>query len=165
MTTRNIGDVAVNSLRLFARAERSADSRPMERKIRPIYEALDGRQPKQALKLCDALLKKGTFHLVMALKADPAPKGLSRAGEAIELARQVGNNLKAETTDDHLLSTLLMTYRACGKTDEMVAASTSRRIRTTAERARARGRALRGVPSYGRVWQGAGALDEAIQAE
>ena len=41
----------------------------MERKIRPIYEALDGRQPKQALKLCDALLKKGTFHLVMALKA------------------------------------------------------------------------------------------------
>ena len=41
----------------------------MEHKIRPIYEALDGRQPKQALKLCDALLKKGTVHLVLRSRA------------------------------------------------------------------------------------------------
>ena len=38
-------------------------------KVRSIYDALDARNPKQAVKLCDATLKKSPLPLVRALKA------------------------------------------------------------------------------------------------
>ena len=65
----------------------------MERKIRPIYEALDSRNPKQALKLCDAILKKQAIPLVQALKAVALAR-MDRLDEALAIARQVGASLK-----------------------------------------------------------------------
>ena len=47
-----------------------------ERRLRPIYEALDSRNPRQAIKLCDAALKKGSFALIAALKAVALTRGL-----------------------------------------------------------------------------------------
>lgn len=89
-----------------------------ERRIRPIYEALDSRNHKQALKLCDALLKKSMVPLVQALKA-VALERMGRVDEGFALAQEVGTSLKPPI-DDHLLSTLLITYKAAGKVAEMV---------------------------------------------
>ena len=89
-----------------------------ERRLRPIYEALDSRNPRQAIKLCDAALKKGSFALIAALKA-VALERAGRADEALQLAREVGSSLRPPV-DDHLLSTLLIPFRAVGKMEETV---------------------------------------------
>ena len=92
----------------------------MERKVRPIYDALDARNPKQALKLCDGVLKKGAVPLVSALKA-VALSRMARMDEAVSLARDVGGSL-APPVNEHVLSTLNMVFKAAGMPQEMTAA-------------------------------------------
>ena len=78
------------------------------RKVSPIYEALDARNPKQAVKLCDAALKKASIPLVRALKA-VALERMGRAEEATALAREeAAAVVKAPPIDDTVLSTLMI---------------------------------------------------------
>ena len=88
------------------------------RKVSPIYEALDARNPKQAVKLCDAALKKASIPLVRALKA-VALERMGRAEEATALAREeAAAVVKAPPIDDTVLSTLMIVFRAVGLVDE-----------------------------------------------
>ena len=89
------------------------------RKIGPIYDALDAGNPKQAIKLCDGVLKKsGNIPIVKALKAVALVR-TQKTDEALALARETSASMDSPM-DEHVLNTLLITYRAAGKTDEMV---------------------------------------------
>eukprot|EP00965_Chrysotila_dentata_P022961 760875-Pleurochrysis_carterae.AAC.1 len=62
-------------------------------KVRAIYDALDARNTKQALKLCNSALAKGEVPLVLALKA----VALQRSGkpdEALTICRQVVDGMQ-----------------------------------------------------------------------
>lgn len=88
------------------------------RKVQPIYEALDARNPKQALKLCDAVLKKSSIPLVRALKAVSLER-TGRTEDAIVLARgEASAAVKAPPVDESVLSTLNIVFRAVGLIDE-----------------------------------------------
>ena len=77
------------------------------RKVSPIYEALDAGNPKQAIKLCDGVLKKqADFPLVRALKAVALVRS-SRMDDAIALARETSASLRPPF-DEHVLNTLLI---------------------------------------------------------
>ena len=92
------------------------------RKVQPIYEALDARNPKQAVKLCDAALKKASIPLVRALKA-VALERIGRADEATALVREEAAAIvKAPPIDETVLSTLMIVFRAVGLASEGSAA-------------------------------------------
>lgn len=76
------------------------------RKLQPIYNALDARNYKTAIKLCGKKdLEK--WDVVKTLKAH-ALERLGRTEEALDLCREV----KARRpTDDVVLSTLVMTFK------------------------------------------------------
>ena len=86
-------------------------------KVRSIYDALDARNPKQAVKLCDATLKRSSIPLVRALKA-VALERLGRADEATALARETSTAALKAPIDEHVLSTLMLVFKALGLADE-----------------------------------------------
>ena len=88
----------------------------MNRKLRPIYDALDARNYKLSLKLCTAALQKTDAGLIKALKAVTLER-LGRPEDALALCREVKDNLRPPA-DDHLLNTLMMVFKATGCTDE-----------------------------------------------
>ena len=88
----------------------------MNRKLRPIYDALDARNYKLSLKLCTAALQKTDAGLIKALKAVTLER-LGRPEDALALCREVKDNLRPPA-DDHLLNTLMMVFKATGCADE-----------------------------------------------
>ena len=98
--------------RALARAHIAA----MNRKLRPIYDALDARNYKLSLKLCTAALQKTDAGLIKALKAVTLER-LGRPEDALALCREVKDNLRPPA-DDHLLNTLMMVFKATGCADE-----------------------------------------------
>ena len=88
----------------------------MNRKLRPIYDALDARNYKLSLKLCTAALQKTDAPLIKALKAVTLER-LGRPEDALTLCREVKDNLRPPA-DDQLLNTLMMVFKATGCTDE-----------------------------------------------
>ena len=93
-----------------------------DRKIRPIYDALDARNPKQAIKLCDAALKKASIPLVSALKAVALERS-GKADEATTLARTTAAAAtRAAPIDETVLSTLMIVFKSLGLADEGSAA-------------------------------------------
>lgn len=91
-------------------------------KVRQIYDALDARNPKQALKLCNAALGKQAQGppLISALKAI-ALERLGKNDEALVVARAVAAS-KPPPTDDVVLSTLQIAFKALGHAQEATAA-------------------------------------------
>eukprot|EP00803_Ostreobium_quekettii_P004295 evm.model.scf_292.2 EVM.evm.TU.scf_292.2 scf_292:7318-20147(-) len=84
----------------------------MERRARPIYDALDARNWKAALKLANAALNKHKdSHLIKALKA----VALERAGKLDEAFKTCEEVRLAVPVDDHVLQTLCMVYRSVEK--------------------------------------------------
>ena len=59
----------------------------MSHKLGPIYEALDSRNPKLAVKLCDSILKKSGVPIVAALKAVALDR-MGKGEEAFSLATE-----------------------------------------------------------------------------
>jgi len=88
-----------------------------EQKLRAIYEALDARNPKQAIKHCNALLAKANYPLIKALKG-LALERMGQSEAAIAMAREVD----PATADVSTLATLLIVFRAQGRGDEGTAA-------------------------------------------
>ena len=88
----------------------------MNRKLRPIYDALDARNYKLSLKLCTAALQKTDAGLIKALKAVTLER-LGRPEDALALCREVRDTLRPPA-DDQLLNTLMMVFKATGCTEE-----------------------------------------------
>ena len=86
------------------------------RKLRPIYDALDARNYKLSLKLCNAALQKGDSPLVKALKAVTLERS-GKPDEALALCREVASALKPPA-DDTLLNTLMITFKATGHRED-----------------------------------------------
>ncbi|CAE6516858.1 unnamed protein product [Rhizoctonia solani] len=88
-----------------------------DRKLQPIYEALDSANPKSALTLCNKALKKQPDSiLIKSLKA----LALIRAGkleECITLAEQL---VASKPTDENVLSTLSHVLRALDRPQDVV---------------------------------------------
>lgn len=90
-----------------------------ERKVRPIYEALDARNYKQSLKLCTAVLQKpgpANVQLIKALKAVTLQR-MGRLEEALEVCREVSGGLP-HPTEELVLSTLMIVFKAAGRLGE-----------------------------------------------
>ena len=88
------------------------------RKVRQIYDALDARNPKQALKLCDASLKKAPVPLIRALKAVSLER-MGKPDEATALARETAKDVvSAPPIDETVLSTLMIAFKALGLAEE-----------------------------------------------
>lgn len=85
----------------------------MERKLRPIYDAIDARNYKQGLKLCTSYNKKSEVlpPLVLVLKALCLER-LAKREEALLLCDQV---VATVPTDETLLNTLVLVYKTMGK--------------------------------------------------
>lgn len=77
-----------------------------DRKLQPIYNAIDARNYKAAIKLCSKKdLEK--WDIVKTLKAH-ALERMGKLEEALDLCREV----KARNpTDDAILSTLVLTFK------------------------------------------------------
>ena len=89
----------------------------MNRRVRPIYDALDARNYKLSLKLCTAALQKSAdSSLIKALKAVTLER-LGKPEEALALCRDVAATLRPPA-DDTLLNTLMMVFKAVGHADE-----------------------------------------------
>lgn len=90
-------------------------ARLMSRYVRPIYDAIDGRQYRAAIKLC---LHKKVAHLdiVQVLKAHCLER-TGRVDEALDICRQVQ---RRQPTDDTLLSTMSLVFRLAGCEHEML---------------------------------------------
>ncbi|KAJ3012361.1 N-alpha-acetyltransferase 25, NatB auxiliary subunit [Thoreauomyces humboldtii] len=88
-----------------------------ERRLRPIYEALDSQNNKQALSLCNKALKKPADALVVkALKAIALDR-LGREDEALEICAEVA---ATQTTDQAVLQYIVMVYKSNRKTREVI---------------------------------------------
>mmetsp|Transcript_38226 Transcript_38226/g.61899 ORF Transcript_38226/g.61899 Transcript_38226/m.61899 type:complete len:1008 (+) Transcript_38226:147-3170(+) len=84
----------------------------MERKLRPIWEALDVRNNKQALKLCNALIQKHPAVIIAKVFKALSLVRMGRREEALECMSEV----KAlKPTDDQVLSTMAMAYKELGE--------------------------------------------------
>jgi len=87
------------------------------RKVGAIYDALDAQNFKQAIKLCDAALKKSSSPLIKALKALSLHKS-GRSDEGLALCRDVAANLQEDGADGPVLNTLMMVFKATGNAQE-----------------------------------------------
>ncbi|KAK1943622.1 N-alpha-acetyltransferase 25 [Phytophthora citrophthora] len=92
-----------------------SDARLMARYVRPIYEAIDNRQYKNAIKLC---VHKRVAHLdiVQVLKAHCLER-TGRVEEALDICRRI--QLK-QPTDDTLLNTMNLVFKLGGCEHEML---------------------------------------------
>ncbi|KAI9918047.1 hypothetical protein PsorP6_012862 [Peronosclerospora sorghi] len=90
-------------------------ARLMSRYVRPIYEAIDGRQYKAAIKLCT---HKRVAHLdiVQVLKAHCLER-TGRADEALDICRRLQ---RKQPTDDTLLNTMNLVFKLSGCEHEML---------------------------------------------
>ncbi|KAM3569245.1 hypothetical protein VYU27_008660 [Nannochloropsis oceanica] len=86
------------------------------RKLQPIYNALDARNYKMAIKLCT---KKDLerWDIVKTLKAH-ALERLGKVEEALEVCAEVAAH---KPTDETVLNTLVLTYKLTGHTREAIA--------------------------------------------
>ncbi|RIA93418.1 N-acetyltransferase B complex non catalytic subunit-domain-containing protein [Glomus cerebriforme] len=88
-----------------------------ERKVRPIYEAIEIANYKSALSQCNKLLKKQPEALILkALKALILER-TGKAEEALQLCAQVKEK---KPIDEAVLQAITMVYRSLGKNDEIV---------------------------------------------
>lgn len=89
-----------------------------ERKVRPIYEALDARNYKLALKLCTSVLQKpGSHHsLVKALKGVTLQR-MGKMDEALATCREIAKQTPPETGET-VLSTMMIVFKAAGHVHE-----------------------------------------------
>ncbi|KND04408.1 uncharacterized protein SPPG_00138 [Spizellomyces punctatus DAOM BR117] len=89
-----------------------------ERRLRPIYDALDSYSYKQAIQLCNKGLKKqGDALILKALKAVALDR-MGREDEAFELCDEVKN---AKPVDEGILQAIMMVYRAHQKHADIIA--------------------------------------------
>eukprot|EP00962_Isochrysis_galbana_P033168 scaffold11044_cov113-Isochrysis_galbana.AAC.1 len=88
---------------------------------RAVYDALDARNPRQAIKHCNALLAKAPYPLVKALKA----LALERTGKHVEAAALAREAAESQLADEATLSTLCIVWRAQGRVEEATAAYAS----------------------------------------
>ncbi|KAI8921305.1 N-acetyltransferase B complex non catalytic subunit-domain-containing protein [Powellomyces hirtus] len=89
----------------------------LERKLRPIYEALDSYNNKQAVALCTKALKKqGDAIIIKSLKAVALDR-LGRDDEALEICEEIR---KTNPTDEAVLQYIVMVYKGCKKTKEII---------------------------------------------
>ncbi|KAJ0407116.1 hypothetical protein ATCC90586_005680 [Pythium insidiosum] len=91
------------------------DVRTLSRFVRPIYDAIDGRQYRAAIKLCGHK-KVAHLDIVQVLKAHCLER-TGRQDEALDIVRAVQRN---RPTDETLLNTMYLVFRLCGCEDEMV---------------------------------------------
>ncbi|CAE6517233.1 unnamed protein product [Rhizoctonia solani] len=88
-----------------------------DRKLQPIYEALDSATPKLALQLCNKALKKQPDSaLIKSLKA----LALIRAGKLEECIALADQLVEAKPTDENVLSTLSHVLRALDRPQDVV---------------------------------------------
>ncbi|RQM16249.1 hypothetical protein DD237_004507 [Peronospora effusa] len=90
-------------------------TRLMTRYVRPIYEAIDSRQYKAAIKLC---MHKRVVHLdiVQVLKAHCLER-TGRVEEALDICRRIQRN---QPIDDTLLNTMNLVFKLGGCEHEML---------------------------------------------
>ncbi|RIB07256.1 N-acetyltransferase B complex non catalytic subunit-domain-containing protein [Gigaspora rosea] len=88
-----------------------------ERKIRPIYEAIDNCSYKPALQQCNKLLKKQPDALILKALKGLVLERMGKSDEALQLCNQVKEK---NPTDEPILQALTMVYRSLGKHDEIV---------------------------------------------
>ncbi|GLE04054.1 hypothetical protein PINS_up012965 [Pythium insidiosum] len=91
------------------------DVRTLSRFVRPIYDAIDNRQYRAAIKLCGHK-KVAHLDIVQVLKAHCLER-TGRQDDALEIVRAVQRN---RPTDETLLNTMYLVFRLCGCEDEMV---------------------------------------------
>ncbi|CAE6412720.1 unnamed protein product [Rhizoctonia solani] len=88
-----------------------------DRKLQPIYEALDSATPKVALQLCNKALKKQPDSaLIKSLKA----LALIRAGKLEECIALADQLVAVKPTDENVLSTLSHVLRALDRPQDVV---------------------------------------------
>lgn len=91
------------------------NARLMNRFVRPIYDAIDNRQYKVALKHC-AHKKVAHLDIVLVLKAHCLER-TDKTDEALEICRSVQ---KRKPTDDTLLNTMNLVFKLAGCEHEML---------------------------------------------
>ncbi|RHX97094.1 hypothetical protein DYB36_007333 [Aphanomyces astaci] len=92
-----------------------ADVEKLMRLLRPIYDAIDGRQYKNAIKLCNQK-KICDIDLVQVLQAHC----LERTGKVDDALRIVRRVQLKKPTDENLLHTMQLVFKLCGVPDEML---------------------------------------------
>ncbi|KAG6965268.1 hypothetical protein JG687_00005523 [Phytophthora cactorum] len=93
----------------------SDEARLMARYVRPIYEAIDNRQYKNAIKLC-AHKRVAHLDIVQVLKAHCLER-TGRVDEALDICRCI--QLK-QPTDETLLNTMNLVFKLGGREHEML---------------------------------------------
>ncbi|DAZ97189.1 TPA: hypothetical protein N0F65_003820 [Lagenidium giganteum] len=91
------------------------ESRLLNRYVRPIYDAIDNRQYKSAIKLCQHK-KVAHLDIVQVLRAHCLER-IGRVDEALDICRAVQ---KKKPTDDTLLNTMFLVFRLAGCEHEML---------------------------------------------
>jgi predicted Zn-dependent protease len=86
-------------------------------KVRAVYEALDGRKHKLALKLLTPLLEKKPDNPQLRILKALALLRLGNKEEAIKIAREM-KSLKEVENDEHLLNNLAIVFREGGSPAE-----------------------------------------------
>ncbi|OQR98077.1 hypothetical protein ACHHYP_09206 [Achlya hypogyna] len=92
-----------------------ADDMKLMRLVRPIYEAIDNRQYKNAIKLCNQK-KVCDIDLVQVLQAHCLER-IGKVDDALRIVRRVQLN---KPTDDTILSTMQLVFKLCGAAAEIV---------------------------------------------
>ncbi|KAF9576942.1 N-alpha-acetyltransferase 25, NatB auxiliary subunit [Mortierella alpina] len=89
----------------------------LDKKLRPIYDAMEVGNYKEGILLCNKALKKQPdLHIVKALKA-LAFERCGRMNDALLLCKEIQF---ARPTDEQTLRTLSMVYRSANKYEEMI---------------------------------------------
>ncbi|RHZ56831.1 hypothetical protein Glove_396g53 [Diversispora epigaea] len=88
-----------------------------ERKIRPIYEAIDNNSLKSALQQCNKLLKKQPEALILKALKGLILERTGKTEEALKLCDQVKEK---KPIDEPILQALTMVYKSLGKFEEIV---------------------------------------------
>ncbi|PKC15902.1 TPR-like protein [Rhizophagus irregularis] len=88
-----------------------------ERKIRPIYEAIEISNYKSALSQCNKLLKKQPEALILKALKGLILERTGKSEEALQLCSQVKEK---KPSDEPILQALTMVYRSLGKLDEVI---------------------------------------------
>ncbi|KAJ3156703.1 N-alpha-acetyltransferase 25, NatB auxiliary subunit [Geranomyces michiganensis] len=87
-----------------------------DRQLRPIYEALDSYNNKQAVALCTKALKKGDNQTIKALKAVALDR-LGRDDEALDICDEIK---RAKPTDNAVLQYICMVYKEAKKSQDII---------------------------------------------
>ncbi|KAF9366671.1 N-alpha-acetyltransferase 25, NatB auxiliary subunit [Mortierella sp. NVP85] len=94
-----------------------ASNADIDKKLQPIYVAMESGRYQEGIQLCDKLLiRQPNLHVVKALKA-LAFERTGKTNEAVALCEEV---LRAKPTDDTTLRTLSVVLRHLGKYEAMV---------------------------------------------